>query len=184
VLRGLSTTFGIVALLILAIFIAEIPSVRSLAVWIDAREPRLLIGVAIVIALGFALFLIGILKLLMDRGQQLTHAQAEDVARSVKFETRPVFARASRYRVRGVAVGRTGGDAFSLRDLKSAWRSGAVRRDPVWRRRAVTTIGALLLVAGIFGGFVVIGPPWIKVLFAGAFVFTFGRLGWGLARNR
>jgi hypothetical protein len=52
----------------------------------------------------------------------------------------------------------------------------------VWRRRAVTTVGALLMVGGIFGGAIVVGPPWVKVLFAGLLVYVSARLALGWAR--
>jgi hypothetical protein len=55
-----------------------------------------------------------------------------------------------------------------------------VARDPVWRRRFVTAVGALLLVAGILALLVVIGPAWLKLGGLALLAFVFGQLvrGW------
>jgi hypothetical protein len=180
--KQIATTVGAVLLLLVVIVLAEAPPVRELASWIDARRVPLLIAVAVVIAVAFALFMGGILKLLMDRGEPLSHAEVEDVSRSVSLAARPVFARSTRYRMVGKTAGRGGSDSFSLRELKAAWHGGAVRRDPVWRRRAVTTIGALLLVTGILAVLVVVGPPWLKLGVVALFVFVFVRLALGWLR--
>ena len=178
-LRDIAVLIG---LLLAAIVLAELPPFVAAAAWIDAREWSLLIALGVILLLGFLLFFGGILKLLMDRGEPLSHADVEDVERSVRMAAQPVAWRASSYRVIGSAAGRQGAESFNLRELKGACRSGAVWRDPEWRRRAITVVGALLLVIGIFGGGVVVGPPWLKVLFGGALGYAFGRLGWGFVR--
>lgn len=181
-MRRLRDIAVLIGLLVTAIVLAELPPFAAAAAWIDAREWPLLIGIGVILLLGFALFLGGILELLIDRGEPLGHEDVEDAERSVRMAARPVAWRASSYRVLGSAAGRQGAESFNLGELKAAWRSGAVRRDPEWRRRAITVAGALLLVIGIFGGGVVIGPPWLKVLLGGALGYAFGRLGWGLVR--
>ncbi|MGH7207002.1 MAG: hypothetical protein ACREI2_12430 [Nitrospiraceae bacterium] len=60
--------------------------------------------------------------------------------------------------------------------MKAAWKSGAVWRDSVWTRRLITTVGALMMAVGLFGFFVVIGPPWIKVLMGGALLYALVRM--------
>jgi hypothetical protein len=182
--KQIATTVGLMSLLLVVIVLAEAPPVRELAGWIDARRTPLLIAVAVLFALGFALFMGGILRLLMDRDEPLSHEDVEDVARSVNLAARPVFARATRYRIIGKTAGRGGSDSFSLRELKAAWCSGAISRDPVWRRRAVTTAGALLLVTGILALLVVVGPPWLKLGGIALFAFVFGRLALGWVRAR
>jgi len=112
----------------------------------------------------------------------LSHAEAENVGRSVRTPARPAAWRATQYRVFGTAEGRRGDDSFRLTDLKAAWRNGMIWRDAEWRRRLVTMIGALLLVLGIFGVLIVVGPPWIKVLLAAALLYASVRLCWGMWR--
>ena len=181
--RRISTIAGTAALIVLAIFLAEAPPFSTMAAWIDAREPKLLLGVGVVLALGFGLFLGGILQLLMDHGEAASHAEIESSERSVRIAPRPVTARESRYRVFGAAAGRRGAESFDFRELKAAWRSGAVWHDRDWRRRFVTIAGALLMIAGICGVPIVAGAPWLKVLFGGALLYVLGRLTWGLWRS-
>jgi hypothetical protein len=122
----------------------------------------------------------GILKLLMDQDESLSRADVEDVERSVRMAARPVAWRASSYRVRGRAAGRQGSEQFSFRELKQAWKSGAVWREAIWKRRFITSIGALMLTIGLFGSFVVMGPPWIKVLMGSLLLYALSRITWGL----
>jgi len=178
----LRDTAVMIGLLLAAIVLAELPPIAAAAAWIDARERPLLVAMGVILLLGFVLFLGGILKLLMDRGEPLGHEDVEEVERSVRMGAQPVAWRASSYRVIGSVAGRQGEESFNLRELKAACRSGAVWREPQWRRRAITVVGALLLVISIFGGGVVVGPPWLKVLLGGALGYAFGRLSWGFAR--
>ena len=64
----------------------------------------------------------------------------------------------------------------SLPAMKAAWRSGAWRRDPPWRRLFVTALGAALLTIGLFGIFIVIAPWPVKILCAGAILYPAVRL--------
>jgi hypothetical protein len=174
---------GLLGVVLAAIVIAELPPIPRLAAWIDLHQSRLLIAVGITLLLGAVLFFGGILKLLVDRGETLSHSQVEDVERSVHMAARPVAGRASRYRIVGAAAGRSGTDTFALRELKGAWRNGEVWRNAQWRRRFVTVAGALLLVIGICGAGVVVGAPWLKVLLGGALIYALGRLAIGWRRN-
>jgi hypothetical protein len=66
--------------------------------------------------------------------------------------------------------------------LKRAWRSGAVWREPEWRRRGITAAGALLAFLGVCAVLIVIGSAWIKVLFCGVPIYVFFQLGRAWAR--
>lgn len=180
--RQMVTTIGIALLVLGVIVVAQAPPVQQFAAWVDAHRLPLLIAVAVALALAFVLFFGGIFKLLMDDGEPLSHTDAADVKGSVNLAPQPVFARVTRYRVLGKAAGSGASDSFTLHALKAAWRSGAVWRDSVWRRRAVTTVGALLLMAAMLGLLVVVGPAWLKLGASGVFVFVFGRLALGLLR--
>jgi hypothetical protein len=182
-MKGIGSAALVAGALLVAIVLAEIPPFPALAAWIDAHQPRLLIGLGIVLLLAFVLFFGGIVKQLMDHGETLTHSEVEDVDRSVHMAARPVAWRASKYRIIGAASGRGGTETFALRELKAAWRNGEVWRDPEWRRRLATVAGALLLVVGICGLGVVVGPPWLKVLLGGALAYAFGKLAIGWRRN-
>ena len=66
--------------------------------------------------------------------------------------------------------------------IKKAWRSGEWLRDEHWRRLFVTAGGGTLLLFGLFGVFVVVGPMPVKLLVAGAMAYAAARTVWGLAR--
>lgn len=179
-MRTLLNVAGGLALVFVAAVLAELPPVQAAVAWIEAREWPLIIATGSVGVLGFTLMMGGILKLLMDQDKTLSHADVEDVERSVRMAARPVSWRASSYRVWGSTGGRGGSDQFSFGQLKQAWKSGAVWHDAIWKRRAITAIGALMLTIGLFGSFVVMGPPWIKVLMGGLLLYAMTRISWGL----
>lgn len=56
----------------------------------------------------------------------------------------------------------------------------AVWHDSVWKRRVVTSVGALMMAVGLLGAFAVIGPPWLKVLMGGAWLYAMSMIAWGL----
>jgi hypothetical protein len=181
-MRGLLNAAGMAGIVVAAIVLGALPPVVALSAWMEAHRLPLLTGLGVMLAVGFALFFGSILKLLMDRGEALEHSQARDVERSVRMEARPVFSRATKYRVAGAAAGRSGAESFTLRELKAAWRSGVLWRDAEWRRRGVAVLGALLLVVGGLGVGIVVGPPWVKVLLAGMLLYAFARLAGGWRR--
>jgi hypothetical protein len=98
-------------------------------------------------------------KLLMDQDGSLNHVDVENVERSVQIAARPLTWRALSYRFSGRTAGRQSSEKFSFGELKQAWKSGAIWRDSIWKRRFMTGIGALMLTVGLLGSFVVIGPP-------------------------
>lgn len=168
------------ALVFVAAILAELPSMPALSAWIQQREWPLLMATGSLGVIGFTLMMGGILKLLMDRDESLSHDEVENVERSVRMAARPVTWRASSYRVWGRTAARQGSERFSFRELKQAWKSGAVWHEALWKRRFITSIGALMLTVGLFGSFVVMGPPWIKVLMSGLLLYTLSRITWGL----
>lgn len=54
-------------------------------------------------------------------------------------------------------------ETFTLGQLKRAVRDGGWLRRPLWRRRGVIVAGVALLTFGLFGIFVVVGPPGVKL---------------------
>jgi hypothetical protein len=118
----------------------------------------------------------------MDQDESLSHVEVEDVDRSVRMAARPGTWRASSYRAWGRAKGRRGSEQFTFGELKQAWKSGVVWRHSVWKRRFVTCIGALMMTAGLLSSFVVIGPPWMKVLMGSLLLYVLSRMSWGLWR--
>lgn len=170
------------ALVFMAALIAELPSMKDLWSWIHARERPLILATGGIGVVGFMLMMGGIMKLLMDQDESLSHAEVEDVERSVRMVARPVTWRVSTYRVWGRAEGRQGSERFTFGELKQAWKSGAVWRVSIWRRRFVTSIGAMMMVVGLLGSFLVMGPPWMKVLMGSLLLYMLSRISWGYWR--
>jgi hypothetical protein len=175
-----------VALAFAAIFfgtvISVLPPLPGWFEWVDAHRSEWLLLTSVAAALGFLLMMAGILWLIIDRGTPLSHQAAEDVERSVRMAPRPVAWRATSYRVWGTAQGQSAYDEFSFRAAKEAWWSGAWRSDPIWRRRSLTAVGALLMTIGAFGIGFTLGPPPIKVLTGGALLYAITRTTWGFWR--
>ncbi len=81
-----------------------------------------------------------------------------------------------------LAIRGRGEDSVSLAELKAAWRSGAWRRSPRWRRRFAMMTGALLMVVGVFGIPFVLGAAGIKMLIAVAWAVVAFQVVRGLRR--
>jgi hypothetical protein len=64
------------------------------------------------------------------------------------------------------------GERFSIREARDAWRRGAWRTSPRWRSNFLVMAGAFLLAFGLFGIFVVVGPPFIKILCGAAILYA------------
>ena len=78
--------------------------------------------------------------------------------------------------------GRESSGEASFAAVKAAWRQRAWRVSRPWRVLFVMMGGAILVLFGICGLFIVIGPPAIKVLFAGLLLYAVGRTTWAFAR--
>ncbi len=147
---------------------------------VEANQTSWLMVTAGSAVVGFVLVMGGILDLLMAQDRTLSHEGAENIERSVRVASRLVAWRASSYRAWGQATGRAGPEQFTFSEIKQAWRTGAWRRDPRWKRRFVTALGALLLFWGVFGIVFTLGPPPIKAIVG--FAFAFGTImiarGW------
>lgn len=179
----MTTVLGIaggLALVFVAAVLAELPPMPAVVVWIQQHEWPLMVAAGSIGVVGFTLMMGGILKLLMDQDESLSHADVEDVERNVRMAPRSVTWRASSYRFWGRTAGEQGSEQFSFRELKQAWKSGAVWHDRVGKRRLITSIGALMMTVGLFGSFVVMGPPWIKVLIGSLLLYAMGMISWGL----
>jgi hypothetical protein len=132
-LRDLAQTLGVV---LLAAVLSELPWLKRAGEAIDRLHDPLLAVTIGLTALGFTVFMGGILRQLMAPGEPIT----------------------------------AGEDSFA--GMKEAWRSGQWRRDPHWRRLLVVASGAALLMYGLFGLLLVIGPGPIRVIAAGALVYA------------
>lgn len=160
--RWLRTLSFALAALFAGAVAGALPPVAQFFASVDANRMAWLIVTIAGATVGFVLMMGGILDLLMAQDRALSRADAEDVERSVRLSARPVGWRAASYRAPGRTTGSSGSDSFTLRELKQAWRSGVWRRDPGWRRRFITAVGAFLLFVGAFGLVFAVSPPSVK----------------------
>jgi len=134
-------------------------------------------------AVGFVLFMGSIvLRIVGGAGAPMTHTEVEDLSRSVSLEARPVFGRVTRYRFRGRSAGSSFAEQFSLREAKQAWRQRAWRTSPRWRTNFAVMVGVVLLVLGVFGVVIVLGPNGVKLLCAAALAYAAVQVVLGILR--
>lgn len=179
-LQWIKTLLWAFAAILTAAVVSAIPPLPGWFAMVDAHQTPWLVATAGAAGAGLVLMMGGILDLLMAQDRSLNHTEAEDVERSVRMAAQPVAWRASSYRVWGRATGREGSESFTLREVKQAWRTGAWRRETIWRRRYVTALGALFMTIGILGLAFTLAPPPVKVLTGGALFYALGMISRGL----
>ena len=179
----IKTLAAALAAIVVGAIIGEIPPLPRWFAAVDAHHTSWLVATGGAAFTGFAVMMLGILALVMARDEPLGHQDAEDVTRSVRMAPlEPVVSRTTAYRVWGDARGRSGDEEFSFREMKDAWRLGAWRRDPVWRRRFVTAAGALCMAAGLLGVVFTLSPAPVRVIVSAALLYAAFKLTHGFSR--
>jgi hypothetical protein len=86
------------------------------------------------------------------------------------------------YRFWGISVGSGFSDEASFHEVKAAWRQGAWLASPRWRRFLLMILGAFMVLYGMLGLFIVIGPPWVKLVAILALFYATLRAAWAFWR--
>ncbi len=181
-MRRILGWIGPAALVLLAIVLAELPQIQQAGQTIDGyREPLLAATIGLA-ALGFTVFMGGLLSMLMASGTAMTHEEIEGAISQRQGFGRATIWRVAAHRVFGAAAGQQATSEASFAGVKDAWRTGEWRRDTHWRRFFLVAAGALMLVYGLFGIILVVGPTHIKVLVAGVMAYATAMTVWGFAR--
>ena len=151
---------------------------------IARHEQPLLLSTLGLAALGFTMMMGGVLSLLMATGEPISHEEVEGSSRRNRDMPARACTRGARRPIECSAWAR-------------ACRAGLMHRLPASRRPgapengSATSTGAVcssrqgegtLLLFGLFGVFVVVGPMPVKLLVAGAMAYAAARTVWGLAR--
>ena len=173
---------GSAALVLLAIVLSEVPVIREAARMIDEYRQPLLFAAVGLAACGFALFMGGVLSMLMASGTPMTHDQIEGAISQRQGIGEPAVWRSAAHRVFGPAAGQQGSYEASFAGVKDAWATGEWRRDPLWRRFFMIALGAMMLGFGMFGAMIAAGPNYLKVLLFGALAYATFMTARGLAR--
>jgi len=84
--------------------------------------------------------------------------------------------------VSGPVRGWRGKETSSLRAVKAAYRDGTWLTDPARRPFGIGVIGLLTACVGLFGVFVVIGPPVVQLICITTLAYVLGRTAWAFWR--
>jgi hypothetical protein len=168
---GLALVFGLV---IAAFVIAEIGPVGALCARIDAALALYpwLICIPIAWMVGGGILMLGA-QFVSEPGQQTppTGAALDGAAAPMEYaEERGRWFRSFEMEA-------------STDQVREAWRRRSWRYSRRWRVLFLMLLGAVLLAAGITGLFILIGPPFIKVLVAGLAAYAAVRILWEFTRG-
>jgi hypothetical protein len=159
-------------LIAVALAVIELGFVRALVAEMLAPGHRAIAAALTVAVVGFALLIFGSVRMVLSRGEPMSHAEIEEDLGRTKFgpQGRTGLLRFSRsnYRHFGPAEGAKAEEEISITEMKDVWRSGAWRRDPHWQTVFMMAAGSLMMFFGGFGAAIVAGPPVVKVLCGGA----------------
>lgn len=163
---GLALIFGAV---IAAFVIAEIGPVSDLCAQIDALRATHpgLIAFPIALMAGGGILMLGAQFLPVPRRQTPPSDEALDAA-----------AAPMEYAEERGRWSRSMGMEASTEQVREAWRRRSWRASRRWRIFFLMLLGAVLVGAGICGLFVLIGPPFAKVLIAGLAAYVGVRILW------
>jgi uncharacterized BrkB/YihY/UPF0761 family membrane protein len=162
----------LLGLVVAAILVAELGAVRALTGQIDAglESYPWLIAIPIGLMVVGGVLMLGAQFLPAPRQQTPPTNEALDGA-SVSMNYREGRGRWSRSMEMEA----------STEQLREAWRRRSWRYSPRWRTFFLMMLGAVLLSAGLTGLFILIGPPFVKVLVAGLAFYAVERLVWEFA---
>ena len=162
----------LLGLVVAAILVAELGAVRALAGQIEAglESYPWLISIPIGLMVVGGVLMLGA-QFLPAPGQQTppTNEALDSASTSMDYrEGRGRWSRSMEMEV-------------STEQLREAWRRRSWRYSQRWRTFFLMMLGAVLLGAGLTGLFILIGPPFVKVLVAGLAGYVAARVLWEFA---
>ena len=180
--RSLLSTLGTLAVVLVVIAIGQLlPPMRALDAFL--KEHKGLQNTLLVVTVAMAI--VGALTLALAQFLPAPKRPTGMSEEEVEALSPPVEHRESK-RVRRGTFSREGRRSFtgeaSFAGVKEAWRLGSWRYNRNWRLLFVMALGALLVLLGLFGLFIVIAEPGVKFLVILVLVYALGRTAWGLAR--
>ena len=191
----------VVVILILAVVAELIPILKAPDVYFAQHRGTRDLAMGLVIAmavLGTLLLVFSQFIVRWPRPEELTEAAlGEGVAARFapmshgEVEASIAQARAQRglplwsrwfYRHAGPTLGGSFAVEAPLAAMKQAGRTGAWRHQPVWQLAYLMGLGALLMLVGLFGIGIVLGPPVIRLICAGALAYALVHTAWAFAK--
>jgi hypothetical protein len=174
----------IAGFLVIAALAQSLPPLRRLDDFFRAHQRVFLISLGAAAGVGLILFIGNAVAMVLARGVAMSREEIEELERRMMLlkAGSPMALRWAAVRVPEAAVGAEVEETATFSEIKAAFRARAWQVSPYWRRFFSLMIGALLLAIGLFGIAVVLGPPAVKLLFAGAMLYAAIRLLWAFAR--
>jgi hypothetical protein len=176
-MKGLLQTIGLVgALFVLAVVLDQFTPLKQLAIYL-AGHPDPYRGIAVGMAIvGWALLIGAFVLGIIGQGRPMSEEEAK------AFMSTRAGSPRRKGTFRGKAAGREFRMAATFREIKDTVRTGNWRHDPSWWPILIGLVGLPLAAYGMFGYFVVIGQPLVKLLCAGALAYATVRTVWGFWR--
>lgn len=170
----------VVGLLVLGLRGASFGPFQAVQRFIEEHRTSLLVVTIGATAIGFSVFMGGMIYAILHRGRPMGHEEVEeDFARSIRgTRAAPYVWRRSTYRIYGWTAGRAGGGEASFRELKEAIRTGAWLREPGWRLFFLLVISGLVWMVGILAVSFVLAPATVKLIIAAAVAYATARTVW------
>ena len=174
---------GPAALVLAAVLLSEVPEVRAAGQAIDRYRGPLLAAAIGLAGLGFAVFMGGILSMLMVSGAPKTQEEIERGIGQRQGIGQAATWRFAAHRVFGAAAGQQASYEASFTGIKDDWRTGEWWRDTHWRRVFLISVGGVMLSCGLFALVLVLAPIPIKALVAAVATYAAVMTAWGFART-
>jgi len=167
-MKTIIRTFLLIVIIFgMALLADQIRPLKQLTLYLN-EHPRPYTTIAIVLAVaGWALLISSFILGFWKKGRPMS----ED-------ETRQYMQGSGYRRFSGLTAGREFEVETTFRDIKETIRSGSWLRDAGWWIILLGLLGLPLAVYGMFGYFIVIGPPLVKLICAGALLYATFRAAW------
>lgn len=167
------TILLVVVVFAVALAVDQVAPLKQFTAFLD-QHPDPYRTITLVMAIGGWALLIGAFALgLWSMSRPMSEDEAQQFMRT--SAGRPGQVR----HLRGRAAGREFRRAATFREIKDAWRSGDWLTDPSWWPILLGLLGAPLALYGMFGYFLVVGAPTVKLVCAGALLYATARTAWG-----
>lgn len=168
-MKTLWQTIRLVAgIIVLALIADQFTPLKQLSLYLD-QHPRPYTTIAIVLAVAGWVLLGGAFALMFwKRSRPMSDEEARQFVKSSGLVQRFSWK----------AAGRESRTEWTFREIKDAFRSGAVWQNTNGWGVFLGLIGLGLAAYGMFGYFFVVGPPLVKLACAGALIYATALTTW------
>lgn len=162
----------VLALLIIAIGEA-LPQMQRLHAWVAAHQRSILLLAIPAGVIGFALFMGGVIHLILSAGAPMSRREIDDLAaRHRALAAGPALWKRYSYQTKGLAVGAQAEDRFTVAEVKAAWKVRAWEVSPRWRRIFVILTGVALFATCLFACLFALSSAGVQLLLGGVWAYA------------